>query len=337
MRVLSLFSGAGGLDLGFKRAGFTLTWAIDLYDDAVQTYRANIGDHVVNGDLSEVETSSIPHGDVVIGGFPCQGFSVANTERSPDDGRNKLYREFVRVVRKKKPRFFVAENVKGILSLGDGEVFEKIVEDFGSAGYHVVYCVLNAADYGVPQRRERVFIVGVERGRPCDMTAIAPRRTHAPPDEAAETELSPWITIGEALDDFPEPESDHDIPNHHDYSRYKLRFNGYLGHRRMDPDKPAPTVTGRGDMEGGVVVQHHPGNNRRMSPREVATVQGFPTDYIFKGSLTSTYRQIANAVPPPLAQAVASALKECADRPGSLGCEHGARVRAENSSQLAFM
>ena len=111
MKVVSLFSGAGGLDLGFVRAGHKIVWANDLYPDAVETYRANIGKHIVCENISKVASSSIPDCDIVIGGFPCQGFSVANTKRSLDDSRNVLYRELIRVIRDKRPRFFLAENV----------------------------------------------------------------------------------------------------------------------------------------------------------------------------------------------------------------------------------
>ena len=115
MKIVSLFSGAGGLDLGFIAAGNEVVWANDLYGDAVETYRTNIGDHIVCRDIAEIPSSEIPDCDMVIGGFPCQGFSVANTKRHESDSRNKLYLQLLRVIRDKRPRFFLAENVKGIL------------------------------------------------------------------------------------------------------------------------------------------------------------------------------------------------------------------------------
>ena len=116
MKVVSLFSGAGGLDLGFKMAGHEIVWANDLYSDAVETYRKNLGDHIVLEDISKINTDDIPACDIVIGGFPCQGFSVANTKRHEGDERNALYKQLIRVIAAKKPKFFVAENVKGLLS-----------------------------------------------------------------------------------------------------------------------------------------------------------------------------------------------------------------------------
>ena len=161
LKILSLFAGAGGMDLGFKNAGFEIIWANDFDPDSVKTYRKNFGNHIVLGDIEKIRTNNMPDNpDVVIGGFPCQGFSIANLGRSVDDSRNKLYKQMLRVIRVKKPKYFVAENVAGILTLGRGIVMQKIIKDFRSIGYKVDYKLLNAADYGVPQARRRVFIIG---------------------------------------------------------------------------------------------------------------------------------------------------------------------------------
>lgn len=301
MKVVSLFSGAGGLDLGFIRAGHEVVWAVDNYEDAVGTYRRNVGSHIVCEDITKVSPEEIPDHDILVGGFPCQGFSVANTKRNSKDQRNKLYREFLRILVCKKPMYFVAENVKGILSLDRGEVFTMIRNDFAGAGYNVKHAVLNAADYGVPQRRERVIIIGC-RNDLHDCIQF-PTPTHSSlPDLLG---LKEWVSIGEALKSIPEPEDEHSLHNH-TYSKFKLKFNGYIGNRAVDPDKPAPTVTARGDAKGGVVVLHHPRNHRRMSVRELATAQSFPLDFVFIGNNSSAYRQIGNAVPPLLAFAIAS-------------------------------
>lgn len=161
LKVVSLFSGAGGMDLGFLNSGFEIIWANDFFEDAVNSYRKNIGKHMIHGDITKISSADIPDGaDVVIGGFPCQGFSVANTRRSMEDKRNFLYKEILRVIKDKKPKFFVAENVKGLLSMEKGKVIEMIKSDFESLGYKVNARVLNAAEYGVPQARERVVIIG---------------------------------------------------------------------------------------------------------------------------------------------------------------------------------
>lgn len=159
--LVSLFSGAGGMDLGFKKAGFKILWANDFFREAVETYQNNIDKNAVYGDITKIDSSEIPDNpDVIVGGFPCQGFSIANTKRSMTDSRNFLYKELLRVIRDKKPKFFVAENVKGLLSMEDGEIIKLIIEDFRQLGYKVDYKVLNAAEYGIPQMRERVIIIG---------------------------------------------------------------------------------------------------------------------------------------------------------------------------------
>ena len=164
-KVISLFSGAGGMDIGFINSGFEIVWANDFFKEAVESYKKNIGDHIVYGDITKIKSSEMPDDiDLVIGGFPCQGFSVANNKRSMKDERNFLYKEMLRVIRDKNPKFFVAENVKGILSMEKGKVIDMIKKDFESLGYKVDARLLNAAEYGVPQARERVVIIGNRLG-----------------------------------------------------------------------------------------------------------------------------------------------------------------------------
>ncbi len=304
MKVVSLFSGAGGLDLGFKMAGNDIIWANDIYADSVATYEKNLGNHIILGDISSISTDNIPDCDIVIGGFPCQGFSVANTKRHATDERNALYKQLIRVIDAKRPKFFLAENVKGIKSLEHGKVFQMILDDFSSMGYKVVSDTLNAADYGVPQKRLRVIIVGVRND--IDFEYSFPSPTNS---ECGEKGLPPWVSVAEAMEPIPDPDLPNSLPNH-DYSKYKLQFNGYLGHRALDPGKPAPTVTARGDDKGGVVVLPHPNGLRRMSCRELAAVQSFPLDFVFCGNRSSVYRQIGNAVPPLLGYAVANVFNQ---------------------------
>lgn len=308
MKIVSLFAGAGGLDLGLIQAGHQIVWANDIFADAAATYRANIGDHVDTRDICEVLSSEIPDCDVVVGGFPCQGFSVANSGRKSSDPRNQLFRQMVRVVRDKQPRYFLAENVKGLLSMGGGKMLKEIEYAFSSAGYSVRHQLVNAADYGVPQLRNRLLIFGV-RGDVPSGAAFPPVRTHADPKLASLLGLLPWKSVGDALEHYPEPNEGRHIPNH-EHSLYKLRFNGHLGHRVIDPLRPAPTVTARGDERGGVVVIHHPRNHRRMTARELAAVQSFPDSFVFSGTKTSAYRQIANAVPPLLGKAIGAMLMQ---------------------------
>ena len=300
LNIVSLFSGCGGLDLGFIKAGHKIIWANDIDSDAVATYKLNIGDHIILDDIRNIKSEEIPDCDMVIGGFPCQGFSIANLRRTIDDERNKLYLEFYRVIRDKQPRYFVAENVKGILSLGRGKVIELILDDFKKAGYNVKYKLLNCADYGVPQIRQRVIFIGVRIDQ--DNKIDFPQPTH---NENGENGLQYWVSMGEALKHIPEPDENPNIPNHV-YSRYKVFSNkNFTGHRLVDPNKPSPTILARGNGGGGVVVIHHPNNHRRLTVREAATIQTFPMDFVFIGSKTSCYRQIGNAVPPLFAEKIA--------------------------------
>lgn len=299
MKVVSLFSGAGGLDLGFKMAGHEIVWANDNFPEAVETYKKNLGNHIVCEDIYKIDVAKIPDCDIVIGGFPCQGFSIANMKRHADDSRNELYKMLIKVIAIKKPKFFVAENVKGILSLEHGEVIKMIMSDFNSIGYNAVYKVLNAADYGVPQLRKRVIIIGVRDD--VNFKYEYPFPTH---NKSGDNGLKKWVSVGEAIKNIPDPDQPNSVLNHI-YSKFKLKFNGYLGNRAIDPNKPAPTVTARGDDKGGVVVLHHTNNQRRMTCRELATVQSFPLDFEFVGNRSSVYRQIGNAVPPLLGKAIA--------------------------------
>ena len=199
LKIISLFAGAGGMDLGFKNAGFDIMWANDFDPDSVKTYRRNFGDHIVLGDIEKIRTNNMPDNpDVVIGGFPCQGFSIANLGRSVDDSRNKLYKQMLRVIRVKKPKYFVAENVAGILTLGKGAVIQKIIKDFKSIGYKVDYKLLNAADYGVPQARRRVFIIGNR----LDLDNPYPKQSHQTPSTKKtlfDDMLDKHITTKEAI------------------------------------------------------------------------------------------------------------------------------------------
>jgi DNA (cytosine-5)-methyltransferase 1 len=311
VKVISLFSGAGGLDLGLIQAGHTVIWANDNDRDSCETYMANIGNHVVCKDISSVRLSEIPRGDVVVGGFPCQGFSMANLLRTVSDERNKLYRHFLRIVRDKQPRYFLAENVRGILSLDGGRVIGRIVSDFAKGGYRVAYKCFNAADYGVSQTRFRVVIAGTRKDLPAEQEFVFPKPTHAKPSSGTGlvTEgLRPWVTISEALRGIPEPGYGAGLPNHI-CSRYKVTNRNFTGHRKTDPGKPSPTILARGNGKGGVCAIQHPQNHRRLSVRESAIIQTFPLEFEFAGAMNSCYRQVGNAVPVLFARHLGLALR----------------------------
>lgn len=295
--VGSLFCGAGGLDLGFRDAGFRLSWALDNDPDSCETYRANLGDHVRCVDVRKADFADLGSVEVIIGGFPCQGFSIANQHRAISDERNTLYLEFVRAVRTLQPRAFVAENVKGILSLGGGSVIRQIAQDFADLGYRIDYRLLDAASFGIPQHRRRVFIVGTRIEESVDLSwpePVCPRQ-------------QPFKSISEGLSGIPDPGGGCDLPNHIG-SQYKVTSRNFTGHRSTNPNKPSPTILARGNGGGGVCAINHPRNHRRMTVREQAVLQDFPLRFEFAGTMSSAYRQVGNAVPPGLARRVAGML-----------------------------
>ena len=218
LKVVSLFSGCGGLDLGFVREGFDIIWANDIIKDACETYKLNIGKHIVHGDILEIDLDKIPKADLVIGGPPCQGFSGIG-QRKPDDERSELVWNFFKVIEKVQPNVFVFENVIGLKSAklplldkdgnpilengkakkSEKKVIDELIEKFHELGYaNPEILVLNAADYGVPQRRRRVFIIGNKLG----ITFGTPPETHS--ENGSET-LKKWVSSFDAISDFGEP------------------------------------------------------------------------------------------------------------------------------------
>lgn len=326
MNVVSLFCGCGGLDLGLKKAGHNIIWANDFDEDSIITYKKNIAEKnevVVCKSITDVLSKDIPDCDLVIGGFPCQGFSVANPYRHEKDRRNFLYEELLRVVKDKKPKYFLGENVQGITNLGGyetvedkknkiGKVFKMILNDFKKIGYNVEWKILNAADYGIPQLRKRMVMIGIRND--IDTKFEFPKITHYSKEKNNQLSLSLknnlkyYKTVGEAIGDLPIEYSEK-IPNHQG-TKHKVKINGYLGNRHTDPQKPSPTIVGRGGGTGGPVILPHPSQKRRMTVREVARIQTFPDNFIFYGSNSSQYRQIGNAVPVDLGYILGIQLKK---------------------------
>lgn len=288
--IISLFSGAGGLDFGMVQSGLKIDWANDNDEDCVSTYKANIGQEIVLGDIKSIKSLDIPEADIITGGFPCQGFSVANRFRSVEDERNGLYVEMLRIIQDKQPKWFIAENVKGLLSLDKGKVFQMILDDFDKAGYRVIYKVVNMADHGVPQSRRRVLILGTRKDLPTHLDLTHPVETHSARGDDSKQK---WVSFEFALKELEKINP----PDLKEGSKYKMEYRNFTGHRKSDGSKPAPTILARGNGKGGVNATPHPYENRRLSVRESAYIQTFPHNFIFSGSLTSKYRQIGNAVP----------------------------------------
>lgn len=299
IQMVSLFCGAGGLDRGFENAGFETIWANDFDKYACETHRAWSNAEVIQGDIGQIDFNVIPKTDFIAGGFPCQGFSLAGP-RKIDDQRNILYRYFVKLVETKQPKAFIAENVKGILTLGNGEIIDAIISDFASKGYNVKPTLVNAADYGVPQDRLRVIIVGIRKDLEKDFVFPKP--------------FNYKVTLKEALNDIPSPSKEEicDAPYSSRYMSRNRKRNwneqsftipAMAKQVTLYPGSPDMIKVGTDLWKFGEV-----GETRRLSYLEAAAIQTFPKDMDFKGDLISKYKQIGNAVPVKLAETVAKEL-----------------------------
>ena len=259
---------------------------------------------MVNADITEICNGGYPslfpfdnsqriNADIVLGGFPCQDFSHAGRRRGLKSERGALYRSMVKVVQLTSPLVFVAENVQGLLTIDSGEAIKTIINNFEDLGYHVGYKLLAAADYGVPQSRKRVFIVGTKKNK------LPPFKYPKPSNK------NKWITLREAIGDL-EPLGEGELPNHF-WS--KAKKNKGQGNNILDADKPGPTM--RTEHHGN--IEFHWNGKRRLSAREAARIQSFPDDFIFYPSTSQAYKQIGNAVPPVLAWHLATSIEEFLD------------------------
>lgn len=307
MDVLSLFCGCGGMDLGFEEARHKIVWANDIYGVACETYAENFSIKPLREDIRKVQ--SFPDADIVIGGYPCQGFSLAGN-RDAFDKRNYMYLEFAKVLRAVQPKMFVAENVKGVIVpfKGSATALDLMGQEFRSCGYRVTSQLLNAKDHGVPQDRERVFIVGVRKD--LRKQFLFPKKTHGKPP------LKPFKTLRDAIGDLPEPKKgeyyDHKSFSSRYMSRNRIRGWDQVSytiqasgrHAPLHPSCPPMRKVEQDVWEFTDDITKY----RRLSVRESARIQTFPDDFVFCGSLNSKYKQIGNAVPPLLAKVVASQL-----------------------------
>lgn len=322
MNYIDLFSGAGGLSLGFSKAGFQQILSVELEDAYCKTYKTNFPEHyLVQADLTQLSNDDLRKHlkgkavDVVVGGPPCQGFSMAGKigRTFADDPRNHLFKEFVRVVQTVKPRFFVMENVARLYTHNSGRTRNEIIQHFQNIGYDVECKILNAVDFGVAQQRSRIVFIGRrDKGE-----ILFPQ-----PVQAANK------TVGDAIGHFPKLSAgehhvgivNHEAMNHTPQMLEKMAFVKNGGNRNDIPehlrptsgdvrkyiryhrDKPSVCVTG--DMRK---VFHYE-QNRALTVRELAALQSFPDDFVFCGQKIAQQQQVGNAVPPLLAEAIARAV-----------------------------
>lgn len=316
-KVVSLFSGCGGLDLGLE-GGFTylnhryalnpfkVIWANDNNEKATKTQSLNFPQtKVVCADITKVldDKLDLPDADIVVGGFPCQDFSLAGKRRGLTVQRGQLYLSMAKVIEKIRPKVFLAENVKGLLSWEGGLGIRTMVSDFEKLGYHVEYKLHNTANFGVPQTRERVIIIGIRKD--IGEKIIWPKETHA--EDPQNTKLKPWVTLKDAIGDLEDEKKHFCLPNS-GYSKAKY-FPGTQGNTTTKSNRPGPTM--RAEHHGN--IEFHYSLPRRLSAREAARVQSFPDDFAFVSSTTDAYRQVGNAVAPVFGWHLAQSLKEMLD------------------------
>lgn len=337
--VLDLFCGCGGLSLGFIQAGFDVKLGIDAWSDAIKTFNAThanaqgiVADLFTACPQEIADQTNLKTVDVIIGGPPCQGFSIAG-KRMIDDERNQLYKSFVEFVKFYKPKAFLMENVPNMMSMGKGIIKEQITQDFENLGYFVHSKILMASDFGVPQNRRRAFFVGFKKE--CDFEFPT----------AFET---PKITAFEAISDLPDYSLNdgenyplasqsqyqkimrensqglfnHQVTQHNEKTvniislvpdggnykdlpdEFKNTRNVNIAWTRLNSQKPSFTI------DTGHRHHFHYQFNRVPTVRESARIQSFPDDFIFLGTKTSQYKQVGNAVPPMLARVLALKIKE---------------------------
>lgn len=364
MNVIDLFSGAGGLSLGFLQDGYTLKKAVEFDSSIANTYKRNYPkvDMIVD-DIKNIDQAGLfKKGDanVIIGGPPCQGFSMAGARIRNgfmDDPRNYLFKHYFNVVKTVKPEVFVMENVKGIQTMQKGEIFKEILRLFSSPElldrkpYHLYYRVVNAVDFGVPQKRERMIIIGTTNDK-IDFDELWEKTQEQITNEIPT--YFDYVTVKDAIGnlgnttedgivDNPKPETAYQkylsstatkLKNHTKTHHSRIAIERMIkvnngenftvldediksvhsgSYGRLSWDEPAPTITTRFDTPSGGRFTH-PKENRTLSPREAARIQSFPDDFVFYGKKTSIIKQIGNAVPPKVSYFLARLVDNILER-----------------------
>lgn len=315
LKVASLFCGCGGTDVGllggfdflgkkYDTNNMEIVYANDIDDNACNIFEENFGIKPDNRDIREVKSEEIPDFDILTGGFPCQSFSIVaqNPKRlGVKDERGKLFFEMCRILREKQPKCFIAENVKGLLTANKRSAFPLIMEEFEKSGYDVTYSILNAAEYGVPQKRERVIIVGFRKDLGIKFSF---------PDIALKEEdlYEPLSSVIENTVDEKYFFSERAVAG-----MMRNRESMNKG-RAQDVSKPCNTVgahLAKVSLNSTDPVLMIGERYRRFTPREVARIQSFPEDFKLVGSETAQYRALGNAIPPVMFWYVANSVYQC--------------------------
>ena len=300
--IASLFAGCGGLDLGFLggfhflgtefvRNKFDVVWANEINPHACKTYKRNLGNHIVCGDIKD-KIKEIPSNvDIIMGGFPCQDISINGKMLGIKGSRSSLYSFIVEAVKRSRPKIFLAENVGSLMLKQHEESFKKILSDFEALNYNVTYKVYHSEEYGVPQTRSRIIFVGTRKDLPHFVPPVPLNNTP--------------ISCGAALRDLES------LPENKAFSHIwsSAAPSGDQGNRRMLEHRPGYTI--RAECHGN--IQFHYKLPRRLSMREAARIQSFPDSFIFPCGIRETERQVGNAVPPVLAWHIAQSIQSTLD------------------------
>ncbi len=312
-KVASMFCGCGGSDLGmiggfsylgrkYKALPFDIVYAVDNNPNAIQTYNHNFKSKAICADVIEESFSNLPDIDVMIGGFPCQSFSTVNPTKDTNDARANLYKQIVRFLKTKRPKYFICENVKGLLTLQKGAIIQKISQEFEDCGYNVQYRLLKAVEFGIPQRRERVIIVGIRKDMKTDFLY---------PSIVNEEENA--VPLRMVIDKLAIPETRYYFSQKAVEGMKNAKNNMKRG-LWQSLDGPCLTVTSHlaktsiNSRDPVLLVDPSKELYRRFTPREAARIQSFPDSFEFPVSEHNAYLQIGNAVPPVLMWHIANAL-----------------------------
>ena len=330
-KLVSLFSGCGGLDKGFEDAGYKRVWANDFDPDAQAVFRLNLGE-IDGRDITQVLVEDIPECDIITAGFPCQPFSNAGNRRGVYDERGELYLECLRIIESKHPRAVLFENVKGLLSSkhqSGKKLIDVIKSDLENLGYRVNYKVVNASDYGVPQNRERMILVGLREdvGKTFEFPPVQEDKSKltlrnildVPPGTPNQDAYWPYSPQAQnMIEQIPEGGSWKSIPYEKLSPRFQRirdnmkRYHAPNFYRRFSRDEINGTITASAQPENCGIT--HPTQNRRYTIREIARIQTFPDDFVFidktPKDIVAMYKVIGNAVPCHLAEVIASAIYE---------------------------
>lgn len=314
IKVVSLFSGCGGADLGllggftflnkkYKKLPFEIIHASDINERAVNTYNANFKHKALVADVTELHFNNFKS-DMVIGGFPCQPFSTVNPTKNPDLKESQLFWEMARVIKNSKPKVFLAENVKGFYRLKNGHYFDLACKEFQRLGYKIYHQLVNSVNYGIPQKRERIIIVGVHKSVSTDFHF--PEPTHG----LGKNPIVPLSSVIESL-----------IPEDPKYYFSQKAVEGVKKAKpnmkralAQDLNAPCLTITSHlakvslNSRDPVLLVDQQKELFRRFTPSEAASIQSFPNGFNFLGSESDAYRQIGNAIPPVLMWHIANAL-----------------------------